>query len=444
MADKKNETKKDMKSTYAYLIEKKREGGEFTRDEIRTIVDAIIDEDMLPAQQAALLMAIYFKSMSANEMSALSEEMMFSGDTVELDRITDPKMSRVSTGGVGDKTTIALAALSAACGVVVPTMIAKDEDFIISTTDKLKSVPGFKADLSPKEYERVLSKVGCAIVEQCKEIAPIDEILYELRQQTATMTSLPLITSSILSKKFAEGSEGLVVDVKWGNGSYMHDLEQAKQLARTVTRVAKGMSRKCVALVTDANQPLGNCVGTGLELLEVVELLKGEGPADLKELLLKLGMEMVRLAGVAGSTLSAKQAVERVLKEGVALKKFRDMIVAQGGKPDWIDDPAKFPKAKYVKKLPAAKRGYVHLINAGMIARGVQELARKKDGSYDPAVGVVNLKKVGTQVKQGESLVEILYNDESNLDKAMEYFRSAYRLAPKRPNDVSLIIERVA
>lgn len=444
MADKKTDSRKDMRSTYAYLIEKKRDGGEFTRDEIRTIVDAIIDGEMPESQQAALLMSIYFKNMSANEMSALSEEMMFSGDTVELDRITDPKMSKVSTGGVGDKTTIALAALSSACGVVVPTMVSKDEDFIITSVDKMKAIPGFKADLAPKDYERVLQKVGCAVVEQSPKIAPIDDMLYELRQHTATVSSLPLITSSILSKKFAEGCEGLVVDVKWGNGSYMRDLEQAKQLARTVTRVARGMSRRCVALVTDANQPLGNSVGTGLEILEVVELLKGEGPEDMKELVFKLGMEMVRLAGVAGSTLSAKQTIERVLKNGDALKKFREMVVAQGGKPDWIDNPEKFPKAKYVKKLPAAKRGYVHLINAGLIARGVQVLAQKKDGSYDPAVGAFDIKKVGTQVKQGEPLIQIAYNDESKMEQAMEYFRNAYRLAPKRPNPIGLIVERVA
>ncbi len=441
---KKTDSKKDNVATYAYLIEKKRDGGEFTVDEVCKIVRAIVDGDMPPAQQAALLMAIYFKSMSANEMAKFSEEMMYSGDEVDLFKITDPKMARVSTGGVGDKTTIALAALSAACGVVVPTMVAKDEDFLITMIDKMKSIPGFKSDLNLKEYERVLEKTGCVIVEQCKGIVPVDDLLYTLRQQTATLSSLPLITSSILSKKFAEGCEGLVVDVKWGNGSYMHDLEQAKQLARTVTRVARGMGRKCVALVTDANQPLGNSVGTGLEIREVVELLKGEGPEDLKELLMKLGMEMVRLAGVAGSTLSAKQTVERVLKDGSALKRFRDMVAAQGGKLDWIDDPAKFPKAKFSKKLPAAKRGYVHMINAGLIARGVQELARRKDGSYDPAVGLVDLKKVGTQVKQGEPLVEILYNDEANFEKAMEYFRSAYRLAPKRPNEVSLVIERVA
>lgn len=444
MPEKHPDSKKDLKPSFAYLIEKKREGGEFTKEEIRHIVDSIMDEEMPQSQQAALLMAIYFKNMSAAETAAFAEEMMFSGDTVDLDDIADPKISKVSTGGVGDKTTIALAALAAATGVVVPTFVARDEDFAISSVDKMCAIPGFKSKLTTKECVRILSKVGCAVVEQNKDIAPIDEALYSLRQATATSGSLPLITSSILSKKFAEGCEGLVVDVKWGNGSAIRELEQAKQLARTLTRVARSMKRKCVALVTDANQPLGNTIGTGLEILEVIDLLKGEGPEDMKELVFKLGMEMVRLAGVAGSTLSARQMIERVLKTGEALKKFREMVVAQGGKPDWIDDPSKFPKAKYVKKLPATKRGYVHLINAGLIARGVQVLAQKKDGTLDPAVGAFDIKKVGTQVKQGEPLIQIAYNDESKMEQAMEYFRSAYRLAPKRPNAVNLVVERVA
>lgn len=444
MAEKHPDAKKDMKSSYAALIEKKRDGGEFTKDEVRRIVDAVMDEEMPHSQLAALLMAIYFKNMSAAETAAFAEEMMFSGDTIELEHISDPKISKVSTGGVGDKTTIALAALAAATGVVVPAFISNDEDFAISATDKMNSIPGFKSKLTEAECVKILSKVGCAIVDQNKEIAPIDETLSALRRDTATSGSLPLITGSILSKKFAEGCEGLVVDVKWGNGSTIRDIDQAKQLARTLTRVARSMKRKCVALVTDANQPLGNSVGTGLEILEVVELLKGEGPADMKELLFKLGMEMVRLAGVAGSTLSAKQTIERVLANGEALAKFREMVIAQGGKTDWIDDPAKFPKAKYVKKLPAAKRGYVHQINAGFIARGVRVLARKKDGSFDPAVGAFDIKKVGTQVKQGEPLIQIAYNDESKMDQAMEFFRNAYRLAPKRPNAVNLIVERVA
>jgi pyrimidine-nucleoside phosphorylase len=248
----------------------------------------------------------------------------------------------------------------------------------------------------------------------------------------------------VLSRKLAEGAEGLVIDVKWGNGSFIKDVEQAKQLARSITRVGRSMKRRCVALVTDMNQPLGDTVGTALEIKEAIQLLKGEGPEDLQELVLKLGMEIVRLAGVAGSTLSAKQTVQRHLKDGSALQKFKDMVEAQGGDISVIDDPDKFPTAKHVRKLPAPKRGYVHTINAGLIAEGVQKLAMKKNGKYDPAVGVSEIKKVGTQVKQGEPLMMIHYNDEAKMEEALEYLKTAYRLAPKRPNPPLLIVERVA
>jgi len=278
------------------------------------------------------------------------------------------------------------------------------------------------------QFRQQLERVGCAVTEQCKEIAPADDILYSLRQKTGTIPSLPLITGSILSKKLAEGCEGLVIDVKWGNGSFIRDLEQAKQLARIVTRVARSLNRKCVALVTDINQPLGDSVGTGLEVLEAVRLLKGEGPEDLQDLVLKLGMEVVRLAGVAGSTLSAKQTVEKHLKDGSALEKFKAMVRAQGGKTDWIDDPSKFPKAKFIRKLPAPKRGYVHTIDAGKIAQGVRLLATLKDGTLDPSVGVTEIRKVGTQVKQGEPLIMIHYNDEAKVDARAAVFPR--RLSP--------------
>jgi pyrimidine-nucleoside phosphorylase len=265
-----------------------------------------------------------------------------------------------------------------------------------------------------------------------------------MRMETGTIPSLPLITGSVLSRKLAEGAEGLVIDVKWGNGSFIKDLEQAKQLARSITRVGRSMKRRCVALVTDMNQPLGDTVGTALEIKEAIQLLNGEGPEDLQELVLKLGMEIVRLAGVAGSTLSAKQTVQRHLKDGSALQKFKDMLEAQGGDTSVIDDPEKFPTAKHVRKLPAPKRGYVHTINAGLIAEGVAKLAVKKNGKYDPAVGVSEIKKVGTQVKQGEPLMMIHYNDEAKMEEALEYLKTAYRLAPKRPNPPELIVERVA
>ncbi|MDR0536379.1 MAG: thymidine phosphorylase [Puniceicoccales bacterium] len=449
--------KKASKPSFAYLVEKKRDGGEFNNEEIRQIVDSIMDGEMPEAQQAALAMAIYFKQMSALETAALANEMMYSGETADLDKIRHPKVAKVATGGVGDKTAIILAALGASCGVIVPGMAVKDEDFVITSANKLGSVPGLKTKYGITDYENLLAKAGAGIVEANAEIAPADDLMYALRQQTATIPSLPLITASILSKKLAEGSEGLVVDVKWGNGSFIRDREQAKQLARVITRVARGMNRKCVALVTDVNQPIGDSVGTALELREVVHLLSGEGLEirkevdnvpdplkDLKELVLKLGMEIVRLAGVAGSTLSAKQMVEKHIKDGQALKKLKEIVAAQGGKTDWFDNVEKFPKAQYLKKLPAPKRGYVHTIDAGKIARGVQILATGKDGKYDPAVGITEIKKVGRQVKQGEPLILIHYNDEARMEAAYHYFRDAYRLAPKRPKDEPLVVERVA
>lgn len=436
--------RKFIKPSYAYLIEKKRDSGEFTQEEVRYIVDSIIDKEMPDYQLSALAMAIYFQGMSAQETALLAEEMMLSGEVIDLSRITRPKIDKYSTGGVGDKTSLVLAPLAAACGVVIPMMNGKDEDFVISTLDKLGSIPNFDPSLPIKDFTRQLKEIGCAIAEQDPEIAPVDEILYAMRQSTGTIPSLPLITGSVLSRKLAQGAEGLVVDVKWGNGSFIKDVEQAKQLARSITRVGRSMKRRCVALVTDMNQPLGDTVGTGLEIQEAIKLLKNEGPEDLQELVLKLGMEIVRLAGVAGSTLSAKQTVTKHLKDGSALEMFKKMVGAQGGDTSYIDDPEKFPKAKYIRKLPAPKRGYVHTINAGMIARGVQMLAERKRGGLDPAVGVSEIRKVGTQVKQGEPLMMIHYNDESKMESALDYLRGAYRLAPKRPNPPELIVERVA
>ncbi|MDR3229099.1 MAG: thymidine phosphorylase [Puniceicoccales bacterium] len=466
MAEKHADSKLTAKKTsfFATLIEKKRDGGEFTKEEIRQIVDAIMDHEMPPEQQAALAMAIYFKQMTAQETAVLAEEMKLSGDILDLDDVRQKKISKISTGGVGDKTTLILAALGAAVEVVVPCMNLKDEEFIISNVAKISVIPGIKTKFTLKEYGALLRKTGAAFVEQFPDVAPADDLLYILRQNTATIPSLPLIAGSILAKKLAEGSDGLVVDIKWGNGSFLRDKEQAKQLARTITRVARSMNRKCAALVTDSNQPIGDSVGTALEIKEAVLLLSGEGLdirppdkdgnldplRDLKELVLKLGMEIVRFADVAGSTLSARQIVDRHIKDGSALKKLREIVAAQGGKTDWFDDPTKFPQAKYVRKLPAPKRGYVHTIDAGKIAVGVQVLATGDAtgevgfAKADPAVGITNIKKVGTQVKQGEPLIMIHYNDEARMEKALPYFRDAYRLAPKRPKDEPLVLERVA
>ena len=436
--------KPSTKASYAYLIEKKRDGHEFTEEEVRNIVDSILDDEMPDSQMAALIMAIYFKDMAAQETAVFADEMILTGETLDLSHITRPKVAKYSTGGVGDKTSLILAAVGAACGVVVPGMTSPDEDFVLTVEDKMASIPGFKTKLTLNEFQKQLSTIGCAICEHDNSISPVDEKIYNMRHMTATIPSLPLITASVLSKKFAIGADGLVVDVKWGNGSYLRDIEQARQLARTITRVARVMKHRCVALITDMNQPLGDSVGMGLEVLEALDFLRGGGSDDIKELVLKLGMEILRLAGVAGSTLSAKQSVERVIEDGSALKKFMEMIKAQGGSAPWLEDPSKYPMPKHVRKLPAPKRGYVHNINSGMIARAVQILATTKTGKIDPYVGVTEIKKIGTQVKQGEPLLMIHYNDETNLDSAIDYLRNAYRLAPRRPNPSPVVVERVA
>lgn len=436
--------KPSTKASYAYLIEKKRDGHEFTEEEVRNIVDSILDDEMPDSQMAALIMAIYFKDMAAQETAVFADEMILTGETLDLSHITRPKVAKYSTGGVGDKTSLILAAVGAACGVVVPGMTSPDEDFVLTVEDKMASIPGFKTKLTLDEFQKQLSTIGCAICEHDNSISPVDEKIYNMRHMTATIPSLPLITASVLSKKFAIGADGLVVDVKWGNGSYLRDIEQARQLARTITRVARVMKHRCVALITDMNQPLGDSVGMGLEVLEALDFLRGGGSDDIKELVLKLGMEILRLAGVAGSTLSAKQSVERVIEDGSALKKFMEMIKAQGGSAPWLEDPSKYPMPKHVRKLPAPKRGYVHNINSGMIARAVQILAKTKTGKIDPYVGVTEIKKIGTQVKQGEPLLMIHYNDETNLDSAIDYLRNAYGLAPRRPNPSPVVVERVA
>lgn len=444
MIEKKSSSVKNIQPSFAYLIEKKREKEEFTDSEVRYIVESVLNNTIPSHQLAALIMTIYFQGLSAQETAVLAEEVMLSGEVVDLTNIGKPKISLYATGGVGDKSAIVLTALVAACGVVVPSVIGDDENFILSNLEKLRAIPGFKTELSVKDFVKQMKNVGCCFCSQPQQITPVGTILHNMCQSTATVASIPLMTSSILSKRLAVGSENLVVDVKWGNGSFIKDLEQAKQLARTITRVARSVQRRCVALVTDMNQPLGDSIGTSLEIQEAIELLQGRGPEDLKELILKLGMEMVRLSGVSGSTLSAKQTILRHLNDGSAFAKFKEMVKAQGGDVSYLDNPEKFPKAKYVRKLAAPKRGYIHAINSGMMVKGVEILSHPEDGSFDTSVGITQLKKVGSQVKQGDPIMMIHYNDHSRLDTALEYLRSAYRLAPKRPIFSDLVVERVA
>jgi len=425
-------------------LRKKRDGGEFTDEEIRFLVDSIFDEEMPESQQAAWVMSVFFQGMSAQETAFFAEEMMLSGEVIEMSDVSRPKIEKYSTGGVGDKTTLVLGPLAAAAGVAMPLMNGDDEEFLTSNCEKLAAIPKIETKIDLEDFAVQVRKLGCSFSSRNEEISPVEEILYKLRQNIGAIPSIPFITAGTLSRKLAAGAEGVVVDVKWGKGSFIKNAEDAKQLARSLTRVGRTLKRRCVALVTDNNQPLGSCVGASLELKEAIELLKGEGPEDLQDLVMKLGMEIVRLAGVAGSTLSAKQTVRKHLEDGSALQKFKDIVEYQGGDTKVIDNPDKLPTAKHTKKMPAPKRGYVHTIDAGQLARGVQILAHGDGKKFDPASGVAELCKVGTQMKQGEPLMIIHYNDEKRLSAAMEYFKAAYRLAPKRPNPAPLVVERVA
>ncbi|MDR1528676.1 MAG: thymidine phosphorylase [Puniceicoccales bacterium] len=429
---------------FGVLIEKKVCGEELTDNEIREITNAIIIKKIPDFQLSAFLTAVYFQSMSIQEASTWTEELMLSGDIIDTGMISGPKVDRCSTGGVGDKSPFVLMAIAACCGIAVPTLVDSYDGLVISDLDKMASIPGFDYKFDTKKFQKQLKKIGCCYYQQPESIAPVDVTLDKVRRLIGTISSVPLVTGSILGSKLPSGVDGVVVDVKWGNGSFVKDIEQAKQLGRMITRVARALNKKCIAIVTDANQPLGKTVGTWLEIKETIELLQGQGDVEMQDLILRVGMEFIRLAGVAGSTLSAKQLIIKKLSDGSALNKFKELIAEQGGDTSYIDNPEKYPQAKYSRKLSAQKRGYIHTVNAGMIARGVSILSKKSDGTIDHMVGVSDIMKVGMQIKQGEPLIMIHYNDETNLESALEYFRDAYRLAPKRPALNELIVERIA
>ncbi|MDR1890556.1 MAG: thymidine phosphorylase [Puniceicoccales bacterium] len=429
---------------FGVLIEKKIYGEELTDNEIQEITNVIITAKIPDFQLSAFLMAVYFQSMSIQEASTWTEELMLSGEIVDTGIISYPKIDRCSTGGVGDKSAFALMAIAACCGIAVPTLVGSYDGLIISDLDKISSIPGFDYKFDAKKFQKQLKKIGCCYYKQPENVTPVDGILYKIRRLIGMIPSVPLVTGSILGSKLSSGVDGVVVDVKWGNGSFVKDLEKAKQLGRMATRVFRTLNKKCIAVVTDANQPLGKTVGTWLEIEETIELLRGQGDAEMQDLIMRVGMELIRLAGVAGSTLSAKQLIVKKLSDGSALNKFKELIAEQGGDTSYIDNPEKYPKAKYSRKLSAQKRGYIHTVNASMIARGVSILSKKSDGTIDHMVGVSDIMKVGMQIKQGEPLIMIHYNDETNLEPALKYFRDAYRLAPKRPALNELIVERIA
>ena len=394
-----------------WIIEKKRDGGALSEGEIREWIARYADGRLPDYQMAALAMAVYWRGMSPEETLWLTDAMMRSGDVLSWDGLGRATADKHSTGGIGDKVSIPLAPLVAACGVAVPMISGRGLGITGGTLDKLESIPGYDTRLSEGRFREVVGSVGCSIVGQTDRLAPADRKLYSLRDVTGTVPSIPLITASILSKKLAEGARTLVFDVKCGAGAFMKTPERARALADSLLAVARGAGREAEALVTDMDQPLGRTAGNALEIAESVEILRGGGPADARTLAFDLAVPMLTLSGAAPDAASARALLEEKLASGAALETFARMVEAHGGDPRVADAPEKvLPQAPATLDVPAPRAGTVSRVDADGIGRIVLLLGggrRAVTDAIDPAVGVSGLKKAGEAVEAGEPLLRL-------------------------------------
>ncbi|EEV39095.1 pyrimidine-nucleoside phosphorylase [Enterococcus casseliflavus EC20] len=398
------------------LIEKKRDGKSLTKEEIDYIVTAYTEGSIPDYQMSALLMAIFYVDMTDEEITNLTLAMANSGEVIDLSSIEGIKVDKHSTGGVGDTTTLILAPLVASVGVPVAKMSGRGLGYTGGTLDKLEAIPGFKIELSEVDFIRLVNESKVAVIGQSGDLAPADKKLYALRDVTATVSSIPLIASSIMSKKIAAGADAIVLDVTTGDGAFMKNLEDAKRLAQTMVRIGKLANRQTMAVISDMSQPLGEAIGNSLEVVEAIETLQGKGPKDLEEMCYALGSQMVVLAKKADSLEEARQLLEEALHSGKALEKFRQMITDQGGDATVIDDPSKILTAKYEVEVPAKTSGVVTKLVANELGIAAMMLGagrKTKDEDIDHAVGIKLHKKVGESVSKGESLLTIYSNTEA-------------------------------
>jgi pyrimidine-nucleoside phosphorylase len=387
-------------------------------------------------------MAIFFRGMTPTETLALTESMMGTGELLDLSDLPGPKVDKHSTGGVGDKTSLVLGPLAAACGVYVPMISGRGLGHTGGTLDKLEAIPGFRVDLSLSEFRAVLRKTGLGLIGQTAEIAPADRKLYALRDVTATVESRPLIAASIMSKKMAEGIDALVLDVKTGDGAFLKPFEESRALAQTMVEIGRGMGKRVAALITDMDQPLGRTVGNALETAECIETLKGRGPRDLESLSLELTAWMLVLGGVVTALEPARAKVRTALDTGAGLRKFQQVIEQQGGDPRVCDEPWLLPRARETVDLTAESDGRVARIGCRAVGHSAMLLGAGREtlvSRIDPAVGLVLHKKVGDLVMAGEPLLTIHVNERGRLGEAMEILRGAVRVAPEAASPGPLI-----
>jgi pyrimidine-nucleoside phosphorylase len=424
------------------VIRKKRDGHELSRDEIEFFVGGYTRGEIPDYQLSAWLMAALLRGLSRAETAALTDSMLHSGEVLDLSEFSAAKIDKHSTGGVGDKTSLVLAPLAAAGGLIVPMISGRGLGHTGGTLDKLESIPGFNVQLSLARSREVLRTCGCAMIGQTAEIAPADRKLYSLRDVTGTVESPYLICASIMSKKLAEGVDGLVLDVKTGSGAFMKTDEDAAFLAELMVETGERMGKKMVALITDMDQPLGLRVGNSLEVEEVLDLLLGRGPEDLCQLCIELAAWMFHLGGVANTIADGKHLAHELIRSGQALDKFREMVLLQGGDARVIDDPRRLPRAKHSVDILSARSGVVSAIQCELVGTACVVLGggrEKKEDAVDPAVGIILHKKVGDRVSDREPLCTILYNSESRAAHATKLLEQSYLIADAPPAPRKLI-----
>ncbi len=428
------------------ILRKKRDGGELSPAEIDAFVHAATRGDWPDYQLSALLMAIWLKGMTNAETAHLTKAMGDSGKRYRWNDIPGPKVDKHSTGGVGDKTSLVVAPLAAACGAIVPMMAGRGLGHSGGTLDKLESIPGFRVGLSESELRHALRAIGVGIIGQSADVAPADKKLYALRDVTATVESIPLITASILSKKLAEGIDALVMDVKAGSGAFMKSLPDAKVLAQSIVSIGAANGLKTEALITAMEHPLGRAVGNSLEVIECIETLKGRGPKDLETLSVALAARMIRLAGLTNEN-DAERRIRDVLQSGAGLEKFRQMVATQGGDPKIVDDYTRLLAAPLRHVVVAEQSGFVAQLDAEKIGHGCMILGAGRahaDDSVDHGVGSIIQKAVGERVATNEPVLEIHYRDEGKLRHALPHLTQAIRIDSSPPAEQPLIHEIIA
>ncbi len=429
-----------------WLIERKRDGGELAESDIRELIAAYTDGSLPDYQMAAFAMAVYFQGMTDAETATLTDAMMRSGDVLDMSDMPCPTADKHSTGGIGDKISLILGPLAACAGLDVPMISGRGLGITGGTLDKLESIAGYNARLDAGAFRRVVAEVGCSIIGQTARLAPADRKLYALRDVTATVPSIPLITASIMAKKLAEGAETLVFDVKCGRGAFMRTRQDAGTLARSLLRVGRLLGRKVAALVTDMDRPLGATIGNALEVVESIEVLHGGGPADIRALTIDLVAAMLATSGLRADTPALRADLAAFLDNGAAAAKFAEMIAAQGGDAACVDDPGRLPVAERVLELPAPRGGYVADVDAGKLGRAALLLGagrRATTDAIDPAAGLSHVLRAGDVVEAGAPLLRLHASNAVDPAEATALAAEAFVFSDEPPETRPLVLETI-